>query len=85
MIARLLESGLARRYLEEISGDMRFAAPSAAPGGKEPRSYNLNDLQSAFISLIVGLFLSYLAFDGEFFIDYFQDTTVVKRFKSAFL
>lgn len=39
----------------------------------EPRAYSVNDLQSAFIGLILGLFASFLAFVGELSSEHFQN------------
>ncbi|CAH0390270.1 unnamed protein product [Bemisia tabaci] len=73
LIARYLESGLARRFLEknQVLKNVRFEISRLTTDGGMPRPYNLNDLQSAFISLFFGLFLSILAFIGELSIDYF--------------
>lgn len=51
---------------------------SVVKDGAKPRAYSLDDLQSAFIGLIVGLFLSFLAFVGELSTDYFQNSVPVK-------
>ncbi|CAH0393746.1 unnamed protein product [Bemisia tabaci] len=82
--AHLLETGHAKKLLEDSSDDpVRWGNYSGIEDNGEPRVYNLNDLQSAFIGLIVGLFLSFLAFVGELTIDkgYFYNCSVVKSFR----
>ncbi|CAH0390394.1 unnamed protein product [Bemisia tabaci] len=73
IIARYLEGGLARRFLEhKVPSNIKFDfSHSKTDGGKPPRPYGLNDLQSAFIGLFVGLILSFLTFVGELSINYF--------------
>ncbi|CAH0389393.1 unnamed protein product [Bemisia tabaci] len=89
IIARYLETGHTRKALEKlIPSNLRFDVSSGTIEGKKPRPYNIDDLQSAFIGLIVGLFLSFLVFLYELSIDDLQDTVVVKilcYFKNAYL
>ena len=74
VIAHLLETGHANRVLESTSGDfVRWENSSATEEDGEPRAYDINDLQSAFIALIIGLFLSFLTFVGELSIDFFRN------------
>ncbi|CAH0391403.1 unnamed protein product [Bemisia tabaci] len=74
VIAHLLETGHANRVLEDTSGDfVRWENSSATEEDGEPRAYDINDLQSAFIALIIGLFLSFLTFVGELLIDFFRN------------
>ncbi|CAH0392784.1 unnamed protein product [Bemisia tabaci] len=79
--ARLLEGGHAKKILYDLPTDfMNVVNFSEMKDKNEPRVYNLNDLQSAFIGLIVGLLISFLAFIGELTIHqgYFHDNSVVK-------
>lgn len=79
VIARMLETGHARRILDDTSYDyVRWGNLSATEVDGEPRAYEMNDLQSAFIGLGVGLFLSCIAFIGELSIDLFQSFAPVK-------
>ncbi|CAH0382997.1 unnamed protein product [Bemisia tabaci] len=55
IIAHLLEAGLARRIMDNTSDDsVRWGNSSAMEDGSEPRAYDINDLQSAFIGLSIG-------------------------------
>ncbi|CAH0382746.1 unnamed protein product [Bemisia tabaci] len=60
LTAQLLESGHVGRILKGSYDDGKLRnewfAERTAMYGKEPRTFDLNDLQSAFISLVVGLF-----------------------------
>ncbi|CAH0382995.1 unnamed protein product [Bemisia tabaci] len=89
IIARYFETGHGRKALEElIPSKVRFDVSSVTVDGKKPRPCNLDDLQSAFISLIVGLFLSFLVFLLELCFDDLQDGSIVKllwHFKNSIL
>ncbi|CAH0396109.1 unnamed protein product [Bemisia tabaci] len=77
MIASYLETGHAKRILEEdVKKELEFI--KSEKESDEPRAFDLNDLQSAFIGLTVGLFLSFLAFVGELLSDIFKHSTAVK-------
>ncbi|CAH0383215.1 unnamed protein product [Bemisia tabaci] len=84
MIAQFFETGRAEKIL------MKFMTPetqifeliSTTPNTEdEPRAYDINDLQSAFIALVIGLLLSFLTFLGEILTDMFQHTAAVKYFR----
>ncbi|CAH0392435.1 unnamed protein product [Bemisia tabaci] len=82
VIAHMLETGHARRILDETSTDaVSWGNSSVREVNDEPRAYDMNDLQSAFIGLGVGLFFSCLAFIGELSIDIFQSSAPVKFFR----
>ncbi|CAH0382668.1 unnamed protein product [Bemisia tabaci] len=75
--AQFLETGHVGRILK-VYPDEAWFAERTVMYGKEPRTFDLNDLQSAFISLVVGLFLSFLVFLGEILTDYFQHSATMK-------
>ncbi|CAH0394861.1 unnamed protein product [Bemisia tabaci] len=80
MMAQYFETGLARKILKADSAsedELELDVPYAE-NDSEPRAFNLNDLQSGFIGLIFGLFISFLAFVGELFFDYFQHLVTIK-------
>ncbi|CAH0383462.1 unnamed protein product [Bemisia tabaci] len=78
MVARYIEGGLVERILERMLRDeLRLELPGTMENG-EPRAFGLNDLQSAFIGLAIGLFLSFLVFVGEMLTDFFQLSVTVK-------
>ncbi|CAH0386501.1 unnamed protein product [Bemisia tabaci] len=87
MMAQYFETGHARRILGNISVMRQVElGVSYAENDPEPRAFNLDDLQSGFIGLVVGLFMSFLAFVGELLFDYFQFSATVKvfvRFKDS--
>ncbi|CAH0386030.1 unnamed protein product [Bemisia tabaci] len=79
LIAQYFETGHAGRLLaivDDSSIQQQEAVSNKNTQG--PRPFSLNDVQSAFIGLIVGLFLSFLAFLGEILIDYFQHSSISK-------
>ncbi|CAH0394777.1 unnamed protein product [Bemisia tabaci] len=76
-MAQYIEAGLARGILEEAQENMELGV-SYAEESSEPRPFDLNDLQSGFIGLVVGLFMSFLAFVGELLFDYFKYSGTVK-------
>ncbi|CAH0383722.1 unnamed protein product [Bemisia tabaci] len=82
LVAQYFETGHARRILvEETSLNYMYIKGSealTAENSEDPRPFNLNDLQSAFIGLVVGLFLSFLAFVGEILMDIFPHSAAVK-------
>ncbi|CAH0382925.1 unnamed protein product [Bemisia tabaci] len=81
LIAQFFESGHAGKILMKymIAEAEIFEIGSRSPNTEdEPRAYDLNDLQSAFIALAIGLFLSFLTFLGEILTDMFQHTAAVK-------
>ncbi|CAH0383466.1 unnamed protein product [Bemisia tabaci] len=80
-IAQFLETGLATGILRTNTKKLVPEVHNTIRTGLEPRAYDLNDLQSAFIGLIIGLFLSSLAFIGELTIEYFQNSLAVKCVK----
>ncbi|CAH0391933.1 unnamed protein product [Bemisia tabaci] len=90
IITQYLETGHTGQILEVIVGSFAYTqklASSTAGDDAAPRAFNLDDLQSAFIGLIVGLFLSFLTFVGELLIDLFPHSAILKflmRLKSAF-
>ncbi|CAH0393859.1 unnamed protein product [Bemisia tabaci] len=80
LVTKYFETGHARRILLEgksLNYKMGSEAPTAE-NSEDPRPFNLNDLQSAFIGLGVGLFLSILAFVGEILMDIFPHSAAVK-------
>ncbi|CAH0389895.1 unnamed protein product [Bemisia tabaci] len=79
MLAQYFENGLARRLLDDFEQNCRICLeePEVEDSG-EPRPFTMNDLQSAFIGLSIGLFLSFLAFLGELLVDHFQHSTFMK-------
>ncbi|XP_072161284.1 uncharacterized protein [Bemisia tabaci] len=79
MLAQYFENGLARRLLEDFAdiSQIIFEDPEVEDKG-EPRPFSINDLQSAFIGLSIGLFLSFLAFLGELSVDHFQHSIFMK-------
>ncbi|CAH0395139.1 unnamed protein product [Bemisia tabaci] len=82
VIAHMLETGHARRILDDTSEDtVMWGNSSAREVNVEPRAYDMSDLQSAFIGLGVGLFLSFLAFVGELSTDLAQSSAPVKFFR----
>lgn len=82
VIASMLETGHAGRILDDTTKDLiKWGNSSAREEHVEPRAYDMNDLQSAFFGLVVGLFLSFLAFVGELCIDFFQCSVPVKFLK----
>ncbi|CAH0383002.1 unnamed protein product [Bemisia tabaci] len=88
MVTQHFETGQTRRILEECpSNRLRLEEPQPK-NSAEPRPFSLNDLQSAFIGLIVGLLISFLIFVAELLINYFQHLTILKflkRFRNDFL
>ncbi|CAH0383646.1 unnamed protein product [Bemisia tabaci] len=83
MITRFLESGIARRILEAGGAGFldteRLEVSTVDELDKAPRAFTvINDLQSAFIGLIIGLFLSFLAFVGEICVDFCRHSGAVK-------
>ncbi|CAH0382741.1 unnamed protein product [Bemisia tabaci] len=78
LTAQLLESGHFERILKGFNPDEAWFAERTVMYGKEPHAFDLNDLQSAFISLVVGLFLSFLVFLGEILTDHFQHAATMK-------
>ncbi|CAH0382736.1 unnamed protein product [Bemisia tabaci] len=80
LIAQYFENGLARKILDtaDDSSFIQGSKASTAENSDGPRPFSLNDLQSAFIGLIVGLFFSFLAFVGEISMDFFQHSAAVK-------
>ncbi|CAH0383449.1 unnamed protein product [Bemisia tabaci] len=88
LLARHFETGHAGRILEnDDAEDVLFVKP-VAKDGSEPRAFNLNDLQSAFIGLTIGLFFSFLAFVGEVLTDHFQHSALIRwlmRLRKSFL
>lgn len=80
MISKLLETGHARRGFR-YTPYMRLEDTSLTKTGTVPRAYSLNDLQSPFVGLIAGLFISFLAFLAELWIDFHQDSSALKFLK----
>lgn len=80
IITGFFEAGFCKLILEGETAMkmMIFESRDVKKHDAEPRAYDLNDLQSAFVGLILGLFVSFLVFVGELFIDHFRNSTVVK-------
>ncbi|CAH0382747.1 unnamed protein product [Bemisia tabaci] len=78
LTAQFLETGHTGRILENSYPDEAWFAEPMVIDGKEPRPFGLNDLQSAFIGLLVGLFLSFFAFLGEILTDHYQHSAIMK-------
>ncbi|CAH0393107.1 unnamed protein product [Bemisia tabaci] len=81
LIMLFMESGLSGKILEYImlEGLLEAAPPPVDDG--EPRPFNMNDLQLGFISLVVGLFISFLVFIAEVLNDYYKHTVFLKHIK----
>ncbi|CAH0386444.1 unnamed protein product [Bemisia tabaci] len=83
IIYQNLETGHARRMME---GFDTYAMPFSSEGtdaeGGEPKPYDLNDLQSAFIGLILGLFASFFTFIVEIFTDLYPNAVILKYFRT---
>lgn len=78
-----LESGFSKLNLENTADSyMRLeSSRGMIVDVDQPRAYGLNDLQSAFVGLSLGLFFSFLVFVGELSLDYFQNSAIVKFFR----
>lgn len=80
-VAQFMESGHVKKIVESFYPlGITFDADLVPAEDGEPRPYGMDDLQSAFISLIVGLFLSFLLFVGELLADNLQNWAIFKRF-----
>ncbi|CAH0383648.1 unnamed protein product [Bemisia tabaci] len=78
IIARYLETGHAGLILNNATWSWTKEPTAADEGREAPREFDLNDLQSAFIGLIIGLFLSFLIFVGELIFGIFPNSAAVK-------
>ncbi|CAH0383613.1 unnamed protein product [Bemisia tabaci] len=83
IINQNLETGHTRRLIEKYDPNViRFPSEGTDAEGAEPKPYDLNDLQSAFIALIIGLFASFLTFVGELLADLYPNSGVIKILKT---
>nr|XP_018900457.1 PREDICTED: uncharacterized protein LOC109032666 [Bemisia tabaci] len=90
LLIRFLEYGHAHEYLKEIMRQ-EFNVTTASDDDFcdeiEPKPHSLSDLQPAFAALIIGLFISFLAFVSEILLDVFGTAAAakhLKRFRSFF-
>lgn len=77
-IIHLFESGIFIKILERTMANGMFEAAPPPKDDGEPRPFSLNDLQLAFISLVMGLLISFLVFIAEMVIDYCKNTVFSK-------
>ncbi|CAH0383768.1 unnamed protein product [Bemisia tabaci] len=83
IINQNLETGHTRRMMEKYDAwAMRFPSEGRDAEDAEPKPYDLNDLQSAFIGLIIGLFVSFLTFVGELLVNLYPNSGVIKILKT---
>ncbi|CAH0382988.1 unnamed protein product [Bemisia tabaci] len=88
VMTRCLETGHVGKFLtstteDELTSHIITAPPP--PANTEPRAYTLNDLQTGFTGLFLGLFLSFLAFVAELSVDYFKIPVSRKVLSHIFL
>ncbi|CAH0388280.1 unnamed protein product [Bemisia tabaci] len=74
ILFHFFETGHSSQLLRITLQDEYILVAKVPPmtSNEHPRAYNINDLQSAFIGLAVGLFLSILVFVAEVVVDIFQ-------------
>lgn len=78
-VVQYMESGLVKKIIEQAMTEVPLEMdiiPSQSE--KEPRPYNLNDLQPAFITLPLGFFVSFLVFIGEMMTEHFPNFRLLK-------
>ncbi|CAH0392915.1 unnamed protein product [Bemisia tabaci] len=77
-VTGFLEFGLAKKSIQLAMSEMLYTIDSIIPDESEPRPYNLHDLQPGFISLVIGLLLSFLVFICELLVEYHKDSIFMK-------
>ncbi|CAH0383560.1 unnamed protein product [Bemisia tabaci] len=83
IIFQNLETGHTGRISDGFdTGFVEFSSEGTHAEGAEPRPYDLNDLQSAFIGLIVGLIVSFLTFVGEIITNLYPVAVILKYLKT---
>ncbi|CAH0392671.1 unnamed protein product [Bemisia tabaci] len=73
-VTHFLEFGLMKKILTSSMSHQAIVIENI-PRNREPKPFSLNDLQPAFMSLVVGLFLSYLVFIGEIVAEHYKEMT----------
>ncbi|CAH0762864.1 unnamed protein product [Bemisia tabaci] len=85
IVGRFFEAGHMEKALKTAieSGALQFRAVSVAKN--DPKALTLHDVQPAFVSLVIGLFLSFLTFIAELMADLFRNTktyTFIRQIKT---
>lgn len=86
IFVRFLETGHTVQFYEQTSIFRDFTEFDRFDD-QEPRPYDLKDLRTAFISLFIGWFISFITFVTELFLDFFRNPRnpkIVSRIKKFF-
>ncbi|CAH0383559.1 unnamed protein product [Bemisia tabaci] len=80
IIYQNMETGHTKIISEGFDIDFReFSSEGTHAEDAEPKPYDLNDLQSAFIGLIVGLLVSFLFFIAEVFTNLYPNAIIIRN------
>ncbi|CAH0383179.1 unnamed protein product [Bemisia tabaci] len=80
MILRFVEAGHFLPSIRLLINEQFNVSESSGGNEDEPTPHSLKDLQTSFITLLLGWFIGFLAFATELSIDFCKDTKIFKYF-----